>query len=199
MIVTACCNPTSTLAGGSGCTACRHIPTSSKDSLVKVNQPFLYCILIFVLILYSALGRSEITCAPIEYVTIQPPLGQTCQQYLGQFINNFGGYITNPDAASSCQFCSYRTTDEFLQSNSNIFYSHHWRNLGLVFVYVGFNVSQLFGLSVCLRPTNIDFARVGIRSLCYDIHLPYSRTYSPFLSQALVNEIAVTFTITYIS
>jgi len=99
----------------------------------------------------QALGRSEITCAPIEYVTIQPPSGQTCQQYLGQFINNFGGYVTNPDAASSCQFCSFRTTDEFLQSNSNIFFSHHWRNLGLVFVYVGFNVFAVFAMTYIFR------------------------------------------------
>ena len=148
MIVMACCSLTSISAGGSGCTACRPIPTSSKDLLDKVDQPSPYCILISVLTLYPAVGHSEITCAPIEYVTVQPPSGQICQQYLGQFIDNFGGYVTNPDAASSCQFCPYRTTDQFLQTNSNIFYSHHWRNFGLMWVYIGFNVSCLFVFSV---------------------------------------------------
>ena len=148
----ACCNHTRTLAGGSGCTAYRPSPTSSKDSLGKVKQCFLWS-RVSILTLYSAVGRGEIICAPVEYVTIEPPLGQTCQQYLSQFINNFGGYVTNPDAANSCQFCSYRTTDEFLQTNSNIFYSHHWRNFGLVWVYIGFNVSHRFRPFVCLRPT----------------------------------------------
>jgi hypothetical protein len=89
-----------------------------------------------------AVGRSQITCAAVEYVTVSPPGGQSCQQYLGQYINQSGGYITNPDALSNCQYCSYRTTDQFLAFNSNIFYSHHWRNLGFMWIYIGFNVRR---------------------------------------------------------
>jgi hypothetical protein len=53
-----------------------------------------------------AVGRSEITCAPIKYVTIHPPSGQsqTCQQYLSEYINNFGGYLMNLDVVDGCQF-----------------------------------------------------------------------------------------------
>jgi ATP-binding cassette subfamily G (WHITE) protein 2 (SNQ2) len=100
-----------------------------------------------VLMADSATGRSGITCAAIEHLTITPPSGQTCQQYLGQYISNFGGYITNPGAVDSCQFCPYRTTDAFLQSNSNIFYSHHWRNFCIMWIYVGFNVRRLLNSS----------------------------------------------------
>ncbi|KAH9995929.1 ABC-2 type transporter-domain-containing protein [Russula compacta] len=106
----------------------------------------------------QAVGHSEITCAPIEYVTVQPPSGQTCQQYLSLYIQNLGGYLTNPSATDDCQFCSYRTTDQFLQSNSNIFYSHHWRNFGLVWVYIGFNVFAVFALTYIFRivgPTHL--------------------------------------------
>jgi ATP-binding cassette subfamily G (WHITE) protein 2 (SNQ2) len=88
----------------------------------------------------SALGHSQITCAPVEYVTIKPPQTQTCQQYLSEFISTAGGYVMNPSDNDNCQFCSYRTSDEFLQSNSNIFWSHHWRNLGFMWIYIGFNV-----------------------------------------------------------
>jgi|SRR5712671_6780133 len=101
-----------------------------------------------------AVGRAEITCAPIEYVTVNPPSGQTCQQYLSQYINGFGGYLTNPDAVDNCQFCGFRTTDEYLQVNSNIFFSHHWRNLGLMFVYIAFNVRHFVlnvrGINSCV-------------------------------------------------
>jgi ATP-binding cassette subfamily G (WHITE) protein 2 (SNQ2) len=93
-------------------------------------------------VVYSAVGRSQITCGAVEYVTVRPPGGQSCQQYLGQYINQSGGYITNPNALENCQYCSYRTTDQFLQSNSNIFFSHHWRNLGFMWIYIGFNVRR---------------------------------------------------------
>ncbi|KAF8497411.1 ABC-2 type transporter-domain-containing protein [Russula emetica] len=106
----------------------------------------------------QAAGRSQITCSGVEYVTIRPPGGQSCQQYLGQYINQSGGYITNPNALDNCQYCSYRTTDEFLQSNSNIFYSHHWRNFGFMWIYVGFNIFAVFAMTYIFRirgPSNL--------------------------------------------
>jgi hypothetical protein len=140
MIATAYCNHTSILAGGSGCIA-RHLTlTSSKDYWVKVRLSR-HVDTRSILNALSALGHSEITCAPIEYVTVRPPLAQTCQQYLSEFISTTGGYVTNPNATDNCQFCSYRTTDELLQSNSNIFWSRHWRNFGFMWIYIGFNVS----------------------------------------------------------
>jgi hypothetical protein len=135
------CNHTSTLGGGSGCTVYRLTRTSLKDLLAKVEH-YVLCPLVSVLMQYSAAGRSGITCAAIEYVSVSPPSGQTCQQYLGQYINNFGGYVTNPGSVDSCQFCPYRTTDEYLETNSNIFYSHHWRNFAFMWIYVGFNVRR---------------------------------------------------------
>jgi ATP-binding cassette subfamily G (WHITE) protein 2 (SNQ2) len=105
-----------------------------------------------ILIALLAIGHSEITCASVEYVTVRPPSAQTCQQYLSEFISTTGGYVTNPSATDNCQFCSYRTTDEFLQSNSNIFWSHHWRNFGFMWIYVGFNVRSHSNYHPLLQP-----------------------------------------------
>jgi len=106
----------------------------------------------------QAVGRSRLVCAAIEYVTITPPAGQTCQGYLGQYIDNNGGYLTNPSAVDNCRFCTYQDTDQFLQSNSNIFYSHHWRNFGLLCIYVGFNIFAVFAMTYIFRirgPSNL--------------------------------------------
>lgn len=121
-------------------------------------------------------------------MTVEPPSGQTCQQYLGQYISNFGGYVTNPDAASSCQFCSYRTTDQFLQTNSNIFYSHHWRNFGLMWVYVGFNVRRIVSIFRSGVANSYFFFAVcvDIYFVCYDVYLPHSWTCESFLSETFV-------------
>jgi hypothetical protein len=72
MIATAYCSHTSTLAGGSGCIA-RHLTlTSSKDLWVKVRRSRIVDSR-SILNALSALGHSEITCAPVEYVTVRPP------------------------------------------------------------------------------------------------------------------------------
>ena len=49
----------------------------------------------------------------------------------------------NPDATSSCQFCAFRTTDQFLALSFNIRYSHHWRNAGIFLGFTVLNVSTV--------------------------------------------------------
>ena len=51
-----------------------------------------------------------------------------------------GGYLTNPDATSACQFCSFRNTDEFLDLSFNIKYSNRWRDIGIFIAFIVFNV-----------------------------------------------------------
>ena len=164
------------MAGGSGCIARRLGLTFSRDLWAKV-----YIALVdsrSVPTALSALGHAQITCAPVEYVTIKPPQAQTCQQYLSEFISTAGGYVLNPSAKDNCQFCSYRTTDEFLQLNSNIFWSHHWRNFEFMWIYIAFNVRPRSHHRVQLVA---HIQRVDIRRLYYDLHLPYSRARQPFL------------------
>lgn len=90
----------------------------------------------------TAIGHTEINCLGVEFVNVDPPSGQTCSQYLSEFISNSGGYLSNPNATDNCQYCPARTTDEFLAAQFNIKYSDRWLSFGLLFVYIGFNVSQ---------------------------------------------------------
>jgi len=97
-------------------------------------------------LLSEAIGHHEINCAAKEFVSLEPPSGSSCGAYLQTFIDNFGGYLTNPDATSACQFCSSRTTDQFIGSVFNIFYSHRWRNAGIFCAYILFNTTVLFSV-----------------------------------------------------
>ncbi|KAI9428628.1 pleiotropic drug resistance ABC transporter [Lactarius indigo] len=98
-----------------------------------------------------------------EYVTVRPPRGQTCRQYLSKFISTTGGYVMNPSATDNCQFCSYRTTDEFLRSNSNIFWSHHWRNFGFMWIYIGFNIFAVYAMTYIFRFADLpNFSFAGV-------------------------------------
>ncbi|KAF8069190.1 pleiotropic drug resistance ABC transporter [Lyophyllum atratum] len=102
-------------------------------------------------LLGQALGLKPITCSPVELVTLIPPSGQTCQSYLQTYIQNFGGYVTNPSSTSSCDFCAFATTDQFLGLSFNIFYSHHWRNFGILIGYIIFNIAAIYIFTYLFR------------------------------------------------
>lgn len=89
-----------------------------------------------------AIGGYDITCADVEYVTVSPPSGQTCGRYLDPFISVAGGYIMDSNATDVCTYCASRTTDQFLEGSFNIVYSQHWRNFGIFWAYIFFNVSH---------------------------------------------------------
>ncbi|KII90642.1 hypothetical protein PLICRDRAFT_136999 [Plicaturopsis crispa FD-325 SS-3] len=95
-------------------------------------------------LLGQALGKEEINCSNIELVTLDPPSGQTCIQYLQSYITTTGGYLVNGDATSACQYCSARTTDEFLGPSFNIRYSTHWRDLGIFCAFILFNLFSVY-------------------------------------------------------
>jgi ATP-binding cassette, subfamily G (WHITE), member 2, SNQ2 len=96
-----------------------------------------------------AIGHQEVVCSSKELSTLQPPPGSTCISYLQQYISNNGGYVTNPNATSACQFCKSRTTDEYFGSMFNIEYSHHWRDAGVIALYTCLNVSR--SVRPCMR------------------------------------------------
>ncbi|TBU44086.1 pleiotropic drug resistance ABC transporter [Dichomitus squalens] len=102
-------------------------------------------------LLGQALGHLPIHCSDIELVQITPPSGQTCQQYMGPYISANGGYITNPNATDSCSFCQFDSTDGFLEGNFNVYYSHHWRNLGIFLAFICFNVFAIYLFTFIFR------------------------------------------------
>lgn len=48
-----------------------------------------------------------IQCASDEFNMFNPPADQTCQDWAGDFVNAFGGYLDNPLANASCLYCQY--------------------------------------------------------------------------------------------
>ncbi|VDC00110.1 unnamed protein product [Peniophora sp. CBMAI 1063] len=99
----------------------------------------------------QAVGRHQVQCSPVEIVQLIPPSGQTCGNYMNTYIQNAGGYLLNADATDSCNFCYISDTDTFLFSSFNIQYSHHWRNFGLMWAYVLFNVAWIFAATWLFR------------------------------------------------
>ncbi|XAO22858.1 hypothetical protein I312_101633 [Cryptococcus bacillisporus CA1280] len=85
-----------------------------------------------------AVANTNIVCADNELLSFNPPSGQTCGQYMSNFIAAAGGYLINENATTGCSFCSMSDTNAFLAQFS-IYYSHKWRDFGLLWVFVIFN------------------------------------------------------------
>ncbi|KAJ4360097.1 uncharacterized protein N0V89_000656 [Didymosphaeria variabile] len=83
-------------------------------------------------------GR-EVVCTSTETSRFNPPSGQTCQAYLADYLQTAPGLLQNPDATSDCRYCPLRNGDQFL-AGSNIFYSERWRNFGIIWAFVLFNI-----------------------------------------------------------
>ncbi|KAJ3846781.1 hypothetical protein EV368DRAFT_52263 [Lentinula lateritia] len=75
-----------------------------------------------------SLANAPAFCSSVEVSVFDPPSGQTCGQYL-----------SDVNATSQCEFCAITDTNAFL-SQVNSFYDHRWRNFGLMWAYVAFNV-----------------------------------------------------------
>jgi ATP-binding cassette subfamily G (WHITE) protein 2 (PDR) len=90
-------------------------------------------------IVATQLHDRPVTCSTSETSTFSPPSGQTCQQYLAPYLQTAPGTLQNPNATADCRFCSLSSSDQLL-AGSNIFWSQRWRNFGLVWAYVVFNI-----------------------------------------------------------
>ncbi|KAG0695683.1 ABC-2 type transporter-domain-containing protein [Suillus ampliporus] len=102
-------------------------------------------------LLGQAIGGEAIHCASTELVSVNPPNGLTCGKYMDPFMEFAGGYLTNPEAAEGCQYCPYTTADQCMDSRFNIKYSDHWRDLGIVFGFVAFNIFAIFWFTYFMR------------------------------------------------
>lgn len=50
-----------------------------------------------------------------------------------------GGAVYNANATQDCQFCAITNTNVYLEALSSR-YSERWRNFGLMWVYISFNI-----------------------------------------------------------
>lgn len=88
----------------------------------------------------AMLGGRAVECAADEVSTFNPPSGQTCGQYMSDYLKTAVGTLQNPTATSDCSYCALSNADQFL-AGVNIYWADRWRDFGLIWVYVAFNVA----------------------------------------------------------
>lgn len=90
-------------------------------------------------IISTALAGRTIQCSIDEMSIFNPPSGQTCGEYMADYLSAAPGQLQNSDATEGCQYCSLSNADQFM-AGSNIFYEERWRNFGIVWAYIVFNI-----------------------------------------------------------
>lgn len=90
-------------------------------------------------VLSTGLANVDVTCASNEYTIINPPDGQTCGLYMADYISRAGGYLLDSNATSDCSYCKIKSTNVFLAGVSSD-YGDRWRNFGIMWVYIVFNI-----------------------------------------------------------
>ncbi|KAH9905245.1 ABC transporter-like protein [Xylariomycetidae sp. FL2044] len=94
----------------------------------------------------AGLTGIDVHCSSIELTQLQIPVEfarRTCNDYLGQYALDTGGYIANPLATGDCQYCPVSSSDTVLKS-LGINSQHSWRNPGIMAAYVIFNIIATF-------------------------------------------------------
>jgi len=99
-------------------------------------SPFSY---IVSAMLATAVANTEVQCAPNEFLQFQPPANMSCGDYMNPYIGALGGRLADPDARDMCSFCSISDTNVFLKS-VRADYADRWRNFGILWAYVIFNI-----------------------------------------------------------
>ncbi|KAG9494905.1 hypothetical protein J7337_013134 [Fusarium musae] len=87
----------------------------------------------------NGVGKQEVTCSEIEFLQFQTPANLTCGEYVGQFVRAVGGALSNPESNQTCLYCPIASTDTYLGTLS-IRYSERWRNFGLLWAFIVFDV-----------------------------------------------------------
>ncbi|KAG9089211.1 hypothetical protein FS749_001533 [Ceratobasidium sp. UAMH 11750] len=116
--------------------------TIPKDAIPKFWRVWLYELDPFTRLISGLVSTElhglKITCSPLEFSVFQPPSGQTCVQWAGDFVNATVGYLDNPSATSDCRYCPYTYGDDFY-SALNISFDTRWRDLGIMIAFTVFN------------------------------------------------------------
>ncbi len=94
-------------------------------------------------------GR-PVVCSEDEMLIFNPPPNMTCGTYLAPLAGQTPGTLQNPSAGEACRYCSVSVADQFLAS-VNIFWSERWRNFGLVWAYIVFDIAVAIGVYYVFR------------------------------------------------
>ncbi|QBM88980.1 ATP-binding cassette, subfamily G (WHITE), member 2, SNQ2 [Metschnikowia aff. pulcherrima] len=127
--------------------------------MYKVS-PYTYIIQNLVL---SIIHGRVVSCSEKEFSVFDPPSGQTCGEYMRDFLTTAPGYLRDDNATSNCGYCAFSNADQYL-ATVGIKYSYVWRNIGFFCAYTVFNLCACLLLYKFVRLTKYNFSFSFLKS-----------------------------------
>ncbi len=97
-------------------------------------------------VLSAGIANTRVFCADNELLAFKPSSGSTCGEYMAAHQQQIGGYLIDANATVECLYCPISDTNKYLET-VNISYADRWRNFGILWVYIVFNIGA--ALLVC--------------------------------------------------
>ncbi|KAL2128209.1 hypothetical protein VTI74DRAFT_9521 [Chaetomium olivicolor] len=110
-------------------------------------SPFTYLVSAM---LSTAVANTDVVCAANEFLKFKPANGLSCGEYMQPWMDKWGGYLTDPLSTEQCSFCTIGKTNAFLARVKSD-YADRWRNFGILWVYIIFNVGAALFLYWLVR------------------------------------------------
>lgn len=87
-------------------------------------------------------------CKEPEFAIFDTPDGQTCQQYLPDFMHGMGFRmnLTSPGATSGCRVCQYGRGSDYLYNINLKDYYYGWRDNAIVVIFVISSYALVYGM-----------------------------------------------------
>lgn len=84
-------------------------------------------------LLTEVLWDVPVKCLDSEYTTFSAPDGQTCGEYMADFLSSNAGYLRDENATSICEFCQYATGADYARTFNLQEKYYGWRDVGRSF------------------------------------------------------------------
>lgn len=82
-------------------------------------------------LLGEVLWDVPVTCEPSEYVHFNAPSGQTCGDYMAEFLASQAGYLLDANSTRTCSFCQYSTGADYAQTFNLKEKYYSWRDVSV--------------------------------------------------------------------
>ncbi|KAL1388614.1 ABC-2 type transporter-domain-containing protein [Phyllosticta capitalensis] len=84
-----------------------------------------------------------VRCDAQELANFTAPPGQSCNAYADPYVAAVGSGYVQTNADGSCAYCRFKNGDEFA-ATFNIYHSHIWRDYGIFWIFIAFNIALTF-------------------------------------------------------
>ncbi|KAJ5101248.1 hypothetical protein NUU61_003470 [Penicillium alfredii] len=86
-------------------------------------------------LLGEVLWDVKVACEPSEYVRFSAPSGQTCGEYMAEFLASQAGYLLDKNATKTCSFCKYSSGADYAKSFNLTEKYYSWRDTGITALF----------------------------------------------------------------